>query len=178
LFATFTSSTASCSARRPAGNPTGGFTLGADRPSFRRKRSVASSARSSAGPSTACSAADLRHLRGALALRPIRTTRSLRSQPGDQVVASRSSPRLGWQNSQWLAATIVASLRALKGEDGPDLLVQGSSDLLQTLWKEGLVDELSVLIFPCARQGQAPVRPGSAPAGLKLVQVAILPDRP
>ena len=63
-------------------------------------------------------------------------------------VASRSSPRLGWQNSQWLGRDIVAALKTLKGEDGPDLLVQGSSDLLQTLWREGLVDELSVLIFP------------------------------
>ncbi len=63
-------------------------------------------------------------------------------------VASRSSPRLDWQNSRWLGRDIVASLRTLKGEDGPDLLVQGSSELLQTLWREGLVDELSVLLFP------------------------------
>src|SRR5712691_2495093 len=55
-------------------------------------------------------------------------------------VASRSSPKLTWQNSRLLGQDIVASLRTLKGEDGPDLLVQGSSDLLQTLWKNGLVD--------------------------------------
>jgi len=63
-------------------------------------------------------------------------------------VASRSSPKLDWQNSRLLGRDVAASLKTLKGEDGPDLLVQGSSDLLQTLWRERLVDELSVLIFP------------------------------
>ena len=63
-------------------------------------------------------------------------------------VASRSNPKLSWHNSQLLDKDIVASLKKLKDGDGPDLLVQGSSDFLQTLWKNGLVDELSVLIFP------------------------------
>jgi dihydrofolate reductase len=45
-------------------------------------------------------------------------------------VASRSRPKLSWQNSQPLGQDIVTSLNKLKGEDGPDLLVQGSSDLL------------------------------------------------
>jgi dihydrofolate reductase len=63
-------------------------------------------------------------------------------------VASRSNPKLAWQNSRLLGKDVAASLRRLKGEEGPDLLVQGSSELLQTLWKNGLVDEFSVLIFP------------------------------
>jgi dihydrofolate reductase len=63
-------------------------------------------------------------------------------------VASRSSPKLSWQNSRLLGKDILAPLKQLKGEGGPDLLVQGSSYLLQTLWTYGLVDEFSVLIFP------------------------------
>ena len=63
-------------------------------------------------------------------------------------VASRSRPALAWQNSRWLGDDTVAALKTLKGEDGPDLLVQGSSELLQTLWQHDLVDEFSVLIFP------------------------------
>jgi dihydrofolate reductase len=91
-------------------------------------------------------------------------------------VASRSSPRLGWQNSQWLGRDIVAALKTLKGEDGPDLLVQGSSDLLQTLWREGLVDELSVLIFPLVLgKGKRLFGNGAAPAGLKLVKSRSFP---
>lgn len=37
-------------------------------------------------------------------------------------VASRSNPKLNWQNSQLLGTDIVASLKALKGEDGPTFL--------------------------------------------------------
>src|SRR3954469_22138132 len=38
-------------------------------------------------------------------------------------VASRSKPKLTWRNSRLLGTDTVASLRALKAEDGPDLLV-------------------------------------------------------
>ena len=91
-------------------------------------------------------------------------------------VASRSSPKLSWQNSRWLGQDIVASLQTLKGEDGPDLLVQGSSDLLQTLWKHGLVDEFSVLIFPVVLgKGKRLFGDGAVPVGLKLVKSQAYP---
>lgn len=86
-------------------------------------------------------------------------------------VASRSSPKLTWQNSQWLGRDIVASLKTLKGGDGPDLLVQGSSELLQTLWQHGLVDEFSVLIFPVVLgKGKRLFGDGAISVGLTLVK--------
>jgi dihydrofolate reductase len=63
-------------------------------------------------------------------------------------VASHAEPKLGWKNSRWLGTDTVAALKALKAGDGPDLMVQGSSELMQTLWREKLVDEFSVLTFP------------------------------
>ena len=86
-------------------------------------------------------------------------------------VASRATPTLRWQNSQLLGTDSVASLQTLKGENGPDLLVQGSSDLLQTLWRHSLVDEFRVLIFPVVLgKGKRVFADGAAPAGLKLVR--------
>ena len=86
-------------------------------------------------------------------------------------VASRSNPKLNWQNSQLLGVDIVAALKKLKSENGPDLLVQGSSELLQTLWKNNLVDEFSVLIFPLVLgKGKRLFGDGAIPAGLKLVK--------
>jgi dihydrofolate reductase len=86
-------------------------------------------------------------------------------------VASRSNPKLTWQNSQLLGEDSVASLKKLKGEDGPDLLVQGSSDLLQTLWKNSLVDEFTVLIFPVVLgKGKRLFGDGAIPAGLKRIK--------
>jgi dihydrofolate reductase len=91
-------------------------------------------------------------------------------------VASRTSPKLAWQNSRLLGKDVVASLKTLKGEDGPDFLVQGSSDLLQTLWKNGLVDEFSLLIFPVVLgKGKRVFGAGAAPAGLKLVKSQSFP---
>jgi dihydrofolate reductase len=91
-------------------------------------------------------------------------------------VASRANPTLTWQNSRWLGADTVASLRTLKREDGPDLLVQGSGDLLQTLWKNGLVDEFSVLIFPVVLgRGKRLFGDGTTPAGLTLVKARSFP---
>ena len=91
-------------------------------------------------------------------------------------VASRARPKLGWHNSRLLGRDSVASLKKLKGQDGPDLLVQGSSDLLQTLWREGLVDELSVLIFPVVLgKGKRLFGDGASPAGLKLLKSQSFP---
>jgi len=63
-------------------------------------------------------------------------------------VASRSKKELAWENSRWLGADAVAAVRELKKSDGPDLLTQGSSDFLQSLFAADLVDELRLIIFP------------------------------
>jgi len=91
-------------------------------------------------------------------------------------VASRARPAFAWQNSQWLGADTVASLKKLKSEDGPDLLVQGSSELLQTLWTNNLVDEFSVLTFPVILgRGKRLFGSGTTPTGLKLIKAKTFP---
>src|SRR6267154_1511875 len=91
-------------------------------------------------------------------------------------VASRAKPKLAWQNSRLLGDDVVVSLTKLKAEDGPDLLVQGSGDLLQTLWQNGLVDEFSVLTFPVVLgKGKRLFGSGATPGGLKLVKSRSFP---
>jgi dihydrofolate reductase len=68
-------------------------------------------------------------------------------------VASRSRPALAWRNSEWLGEDAAAAVRELKRGDGPDLLTQGSSDLLQTLFAADLVDELRLLTYPVVLGG-------------------------
>lgn len=63
-------------------------------------------------------------------------------------VATRSDMPLTWQNSVRLEGDAVDAVRRLKQEDGPPLLTQGSSGLLQTLFAHDLVDELRVMTFP------------------------------
>jgi dihydrofolate reductase len=86
-------------------------------------------------------------------------------------VASRSTRKFEWKNSQWLGDDTVASLKKLKAGDGPDLLIQGSGDLIQTLLKQGLIDEFTVLLFPVLLgKGKRLFAEGTAPSNLKVVK--------
>lgn len=86
-------------------------------------------------------------------------------------VASHANPKLVWQNSRWLGEDTVGSLKRLKEQDGPDLLVHGSSGLFQTLWKNGLVDEFTVLTFPVVLgHGKRLFGDGAVPVELKLLR--------
>ena len=77
---------------------------------------------------------------------------------------------LGWQNSQTLGPDVVATIRRLKSEEGPDLLTQGSTDFLQVLFRNDLVDEINVTIFPLVLgTGKRLFGGGAAPVALKLV---------
>jgi dihydrofolate reductase len=64
-------------------------------------------------------------------------------------VASRTlSEPLEWQNSTVLQDDVAQGVAALKREDGADLLVIGSTQLVQTLMEHNLVDEFRVMIDP------------------------------
>ena len=87
-------------------------------------------------------------------------------------VASRTlkPADLTWKNSRLLEGDAADAVAALKQEDGPELNVQGSSDLLQTLLASDLVDDLMVWTFPVLLgKGKRLFGEGTAPAGLKLV---------
>jgi dihydrofolate reductase len=63
-------------------------------------------------------------------------------------VASRTLRSLDWENSHLLEGEASTAVRALKSTDGPDLQVIGSSNLLQTLLRADLVDQVELWIFP------------------------------
>jgi dihydrofolate reductase len=86
-------------------------------------------------------------------------------------VATHRPDTLSWQNSRALGADVVASLRKLKQEDGPDLLIQGSSELIQTLLANDLIDEISLLIFPLVLgNGKRLFGDGTMPAAFRLTR--------
>lgn len=63
-------------------------------------------------------------------------------------VATHHPETLTWSNSHDLGKDVVEGLRALKAGDGPDLLTQGSTELLHQLFAADLVDRLQVMSFP------------------------------
>jgi dihydrofolate reductase len=84
-------------------------------------------------------------------------------------VASRTLDRVEWANSKLIEGDLATEVAKLKKEDGPELQVQGSSDVLQTLLAEDLVDELRLFIMPVlAGAGKRLFGHGVRPAGLRL----------
>jgi dihydrofolate reductase len=69
-------------------------------------------------------------------------------------VASRSlSEPLEWQSSTVLAGDVPEAVAALKRDDGDDLHVIGSMELVRTLIEHDLVDELRLMIDPIVLGG-------------------------
>ena len=63
-------------------------------------------------------------------------------------VASRSHPTLEWSNSVLIDADAAEGIAALKKDDGPELQVHGSGNLIQTLMRHSLVDRYRLWVFP------------------------------
>ncbi len=63
---------------------------------------------------------------------------------------------------------------ALKEGDGPELQVHGSGNLLQTLIRNGLVDEYRLWVFPVVLgSGKRLFADGTIPAAVKLVDSVV-----
>lgn len=85
-------------------------------------------------------------------------------------VASRGRPTLEWSNSVLLEGDAADALGKLKQEDGPELQVHGSANLIQTLLRHSLVDRFRLFVNPCVvGTGKRLVGDGTIPTGLKLV---------
>jgi dihydrofolate reductase len=89
-------------------------------------------------------------------------------------VASTTLSQLDWENSHLIEGDVVAGLRALKEQDGPELQVHGSATLLQTLIGAGVVDEFRVWVFPVVLgKGKRLFGDGAVPEGLELVDAKV-----
>lgn len=78
--------------------------------------------------------------------------------------------RLTWKGSEALAGDPAETVAALKRGDGPDLLIQGSSELYPALLARRLVDRLFLITMPVILgRGKRLFDDASAPAGLKLI---------
>jgi dihydrofolate reductase len=86
-------------------------------------------------------------------------------------VASRSRPDLeAWSNSVLIEGDAAEGLAALKAEDGPELQVHGSANLIQTLLGHNLIDQFRLWVFPLViGSGKRLFAEGTIPSGLRLV---------
>lgn len=91
-------------------------------------------------------------------------------------VVSHHQPVLTWDKSILIEGDVAAKIKELKQVNGPMLQVQGSSDLIQTLLKHDLVDELWLKIFPVTLGiGKRLFGDGTIPAAFELVSSKTTP---
>ena len=92
-------------------------------------------------------------------------------------VVSHEPLELGWQNSQLVTGDVVAQLQEIKNDDGPMLQAYGSGNLIQTLLKNDLVDELWLKIFPVTLgKGKRLFAEGAMPAAFELMESKTSPS--
>jgi dihydrofolate reductase len=90
-------------------------------------------------------------------------------------VATRSREPLEWKGSVALHDA-AADVAALKREDGPPLVTQGSSDLLKTLFAHDLVDEIHLFVFPVVLgHGKRLFNDGAHPSAFRLTHSRVSP---
>ena len=86
-------------------------------------------------------------------------------------VASNTMTSHEWQPSVFLNGDIAEKVAKLKQEQGPDLHVWGSGDLLQTLMKHDLVDVFWLMIYPITLgAGKRLFADGTIPAAFKVTE--------
>lgn len=84
-------------------------------------------------------------------------------------VASRGTPSLTWDRSVQIQGDVAEGVAKLKREDGPELQVHGSGNLIQTLMANGLIDEYRLSVFPVVLgTGKRLFADGTIPAALRL----------
>lgn len=76
-----------------------------------------------------------------------------------------------WVNTKVVSGDVPASLRRLKAEGGPDMIVWGSGNLIQTLLREKLVDRMHIWTHPVTiGTGKRLFADGARPAAWTLLK--------
>lgn len=97
--------------------------------------------------------------------------------PATKYVASNTMTSSDWPPSVFLSGDIAQKVNQLKQQQGPDLHVYGSANLLQTLFKHDLVDELWLKIYPLTLgTGKRLFADGTIPAAFKMTEGKVSPN--
>jgi dihydrofolate reductase len=89
-------------------------------------------------------------------------------------VASRTLDKLTWNNSVLLKGDVAEEVAKLKAQDGGEIQVHGSGNLIQTLLEHDLVDALRIWQFPVVLgKGKRLFGEGAIPRSFRLVDTQL-----
>jgi dihydrofolate reductase len=90
-------------------------------------------------------------------------------------VATHRPDSLAWGPAESLGPDIVNGLRRLKAQDGPDIILSGSSTLTSALLEHGLADEVLLVVYPVLLgTGKRIFAEGTPPRSFDLVSTKAL----
>ena len=92
-------------------------------------------------------------------------------------IASNTVTSSGWQPSVFLRGDIAKQVAGIKRQEGPDLHVWGSGNLLQTLMKHDLVDAFWLMIYPLTLgAGKRLFADGTIPMAFNVTESIVTPS--
>ena len=91
------------------------------------------------------------------------------------VVSNTLKDASAWRNSTIIGGDVVGEVRRLKERAGKDILMDGSSQLIQTLLAADLIDELLLHVYPISLGGGKTIFPDGHRNDFKLVESKALP---
>jgi dihydrofolate reductase len=92
-------------------------------------------------------------------------------------IATHCPESLEWGPFEGLGQDIVEGVRRIKSEDGPDLVLWGSSTLTSTLLEHGLADEVVLIVYPVLLgKGKRIFAEGTPPRAFEPASTKALPS--
>jgi dihydrofolate reductase len=92
-------------------------------------------------------------------------------------IATHRPAGLEWGPFEGLGPDIVEGIRCIKSQDGPDLILSGSSTLTSTLLENGLADEVLLVVYPILLgTGKRFFTEGTSARSLELVSTKAMPS--
>jgi dihydrofolate reductase len=92
-------------------------------------------------------------------------------------IATHHPDTLGWGPFEGLGPDIVAGIRRIKSQDGPDLVLSGSSTLTSTLLEHALAEQVLLVVYPVLLgTGKRLFAEGTPPRTFELVSTKAMPS--
>ena len=92
-------------------------------------------------------------------------------------IATHRPESLEWGPFEGLGPDIVEGIRRIKLQDGPDLILWGSSTLTSTLLEHGFADEVLLVVYPVLLgTGKRFFAEGTPPRAFELVSTKAMPS--
>ncbi|MCD4712569.1 MAG: dihydrofolate reductase family protein [Clostridiales bacterium] len=92
-------------------------------------------------------------------------------------VASNTMISGEWESTVILSGDVAEQIKQIKQQEGPDIHIWGSGDLIQTLLRHDLIDAFWLMIYPITLgSGKRLFAEGTIPAAFKVTENFVAPN--